>query len=176
MSARTAIARPRPCHLSRALRKRQRGASIVTAIFFLLLFAGLALYMQWTSTAAHRGSAQDVQGARAYQAARSGVEWGLYRLLRDGVCVSDDLTFTAGTSLSEFTASVSCRRTDDDTDELGNRVCVYEIEATACNRPVGGSCANIPASGGDYHERQIRVSTEYLKIDGSSPDTCPLPS
>lgn len=170
MSARTFIARSS----LRSLRNRQRGASIVIAIFFLLLFAGLALYMQWVTSASHRGTAQDVQGARAYQAARSGVEWGLYRLLRNGGCVaSQSLTF-AGTSLSEFTTTVSCVRTGD-TDELlaSNLVCVYEIVATACNRPVGGSCAGIAASGNDYHERQIRVSTEYLDDDGTPPAACP---
>jgi len=152
---------------------RQRGVSIITAVFLLLLFAGLALYMLWITSAQNRGAAQDVQGARAYQAARSGVEWGLYRLLRDGQCAaSTSLTF-AGSSLSEYTSTVSCLRTAD-TDELlaTNPVRVYEIVATACNHPVGGTCVGIDANGADYVERQIRVSTECV-VNNGIPAACP---
>lgn len=164
MSARPLVLRP----VRRPMRNRQRGASIVIAVFFLLLFAALALYMQWMVSASHRGSAQDVQGARAYQAARSGMEFGLYRLQRDGACADEaNLTFS-GSSLSDFTTTVSCRKTGDTTELLPDTlVCVYEIVSTACNRPINGNCADVEASGGDYHERQIRVSTEYLVDDGS---------
>lgn len=60
---------------------RQRGVSIITAIFLLLLLAGLAALMANVISTAHTTSAEDVLGARAYQAARAGVEWGLYKVL-----------------------------------------------------------------------------------------------
>lgn len=154
--------------------QRQRGVSVITAVFLLLLFAGLAVYMLWITSAQNRGAAQDVQGARAYQAARSGVEWGLYKLLRDGTCAAaTSLTF-AGSSLSEYTSTVSCVRTAN-TDELlaTNPVRVYEIVATACNRPVGGTCVGIDANGPDYVERQIRVSTECVPVPNGITPVCP---
>lgn len=60
---------------------RQRGVSVITAIFFLLLFAALAALMANVISTAHTTSAEDVLGARAYQSARAGVEWGLYQVL-----------------------------------------------------------------------------------------------
>ena len=60
--------------------KFPRGFAIVSAIFILVVLSVLGAAMVSLSTSQHLGSAQDVQGARAYQAARSGVEWGLYQV------------------------------------------------------------------------------------------------
>lgn len=60
---------------------RQRGVSIITAVFLLLLFAGLAALMANVISSAHTTAAEDLIGARAYQAARAGAEWGLYQVL-----------------------------------------------------------------------------------------------
>ncbi len=64
-----------------ALQRRQRGVSIITAIFLLLLFAALAAYMVSMTNTADVTSAQDVQGERAYHAAQAGLEWGAYQVL-----------------------------------------------------------------------------------------------
>jgi len=151
-------------------RQRQRGVSIIAAVFLLILFAALATYMLWLTSAQNRGSAQDVQGARAFQAARAGAEWGLFQLLRTGQCDPDaDIDF-AGTELSEFIASVACSRVFD-TNEIGAVTRVYEITSTACNVPTGGSCSNASAVGNDYVERQVRVTTGCV-VDGVTP-VCP---
>ena len=50
------------------------------------------------STTQHAGAALDVAGARAYQAARAGVEWGLFHSLRNGNCGDATLNFS-GTTL-----------------------------------------------------------------------------
>lgn len=153
----------------------QRGVSIIAAIFLLLLFAALATYMLWITSAQNRGQAQDFQGARAYQAARAGVEWGLYQLLRNSTCTApaggNPVTF-AGTSLADFTASVTCSKTGT-TDELGSPVQVYAISATACNIPVGGTCIGIAAGGSNYVERQIQVTTECTPSGDAVTPTCP---
>lgn len=155
------------------LARRQRGVSIITAIFLLLLFQALAVYMLWLSSAQNRGAAQDVQGAQAFQAAKAGVEWGLYQLQRNTACASPaggvPLNF-AGTSFADFTASVTCTRTGN-TTEQSNVVQVYQITATACNQPVGGSCMGIAAGNNAYVERQIHVTTECIP-DGATP-SCP---
>lgn len=151
-------------------RQRQRGVSIIAAVFLLILFAALATYMLWLTSAQNRGSAQDVQGARAYQAARAGAEWGLFQLLRAGQCDADADVDFAGTELSEFIASVSCARVFD-TDESGAVTRIYEITSTACNVPTAGSCNNASAVGNDYVERQVRVTTGCV-VDGVTP-ACP---
>ena len=66
------------------------GFAIVSAIFILVVLAALGAFILNISTSQHIGSALDVQGIRAYQAARAGIEWGLYRVKRDGP--SDDST------------------------------------------------------------------------------------
>lgn len=151
-------------------RQRQRGVSIIAAVFLLILFAALATYMLWLTSAQNRGSAQDVQGARAYQAARAGAEWGLFQLLRAGQCsAGTDIAF-AGTELVGFVASVGCTRVAS-SDESGSAVSVYEITSTACNVPDSGSCADVEAVGNDYVERQVRVTTGCV-VDGVTP-ACP---
>jgi len=62
----------------RALRAvvRQRGFSVIAAIFLLVVLAALGAFMLTFSTVQQTTGTQDLQGARGYQAARSGVEWG----------------------------------------------------------------------------------------------------
>ena len=58
-----------------------RGFVLPSAIFLLVILAALAAFLVNISTTQSMTSAQDVQGARAYQAARAGIEWGLYQVL-----------------------------------------------------------------------------------------------
>src|SRR5437899_3676273 len=62
--------------------RRSAGVGLVTAIFLLVVLAGLGGAMVALSAAQQSSSALDVEGARAYQAARAGIEWGLYQNLR----------------------------------------------------------------------------------------------
>jgi MSHA biogenesis protein MshP len=52
----------------------QRGVSIITAIFLLLLFSALAALMANFQSTSELTSAEDVLGLRAHFAARSGIE------------------------------------------------------------------------------------------------------
>lgn len=65
---------------SRSLSARQRGISVVMAIFLLLLFGLISALMATMLSTASMTEAQDVEGARTYQAARAGIEWGVYQL------------------------------------------------------------------------------------------------
>ncbi len=153
---------------------RQSGVSIIAALFLMLLFAALAIYMLWITSAMHRGVAQDVLGAQSYQAARSGAEWGLYRLLRDGQCAGETPVTFSGSGLVNFTASVTCTATANTNElDVSNSVRVYEIESIACNHPVSDSCKGIAANGADYVERQIRVVTECVAENGIPTGGCP---
>ena len=58
-----------------------KGFAIVTAIFLLVILAALGVGMLVFSKAQQTTSAYDVQGSRAYQAARAGIEWALYQRL-----------------------------------------------------------------------------------------------
>ncbi len=86
----------------------QRGFSVVTAIFLLVVLAAMGAFMVTFSTVQHIPSAQDVQGVRAYQAARAGIEWGAYRVLRNASCVGSTVLPALGGTLAGVTVTVLC--------------------------------------------------------------------
>jgi MSHA biogenesis protein MshP len=133
--------------------RSQHGFTLATAVFLLVVLGALGAFILTVSTAQHRGAALDIQGARAYQAARAGIEWGLYRSLRDNACASGAVTF-AGTTLEGFTANVAC--TAYSADEAGTTVTIHRIVATACNQPPCPSAA----PGEQYVERQLSATVE----------------
>jgi len=59
----------------------QSGFLLVTAIFLLVVLAALGAFILTISGTQQTSSALDVQGARAYQAARAGIDWASYQLL-----------------------------------------------------------------------------------------------
>lgn len=140
-----------------------RGFSLVTAIFLLVILAGLGAAIVSISGVQQMSSALDVQGARAYQAARAGIEWGLYQKLRANSCIamtgiSPGTTFTmpAGTTLSGFTVNVVCIRTPG-VDPAGS-LDRWQITSTACNaQPPATTCASGVGGGTGFVQRVIQV-------------------
>lgn len=141
--------------------RMQDGFSIVTAIFLLVVLAGLGAAILNISRVQHSTSAMDVQGARAYQAARAGVEWGLFQQLQVGgtYCnpgpTTSSFALPAGTTLSQFTVTVVCTRTAGTIAALDR----YQIIATACNQPTSvgtPSCPN-PNDSPEYVQRVVQV-------------------
>lgn len=129
---------------------RQRGFTVVAAIFLLVVLAALGAFLLSVSSMQHMGHAYDIQGSRAYQGARSGIEWGLYQVLQGpGTCPAPTNLVPGG--ISGMTVTVSCSSTTD--DELGTPVTVYVLVSTACNQPAAGACPG--AAGDGYVERQI---------------------
>lgn len=142
-------------------RGRQAGFSIVSAVFLLVVLAALGAAILNLSRAQQATSAMDVQGARAYQAARAGVEWGLFRRLQSGgsYCnpgpATDSFALPAGTTLSQWTVTVVCTRTAGPVAELDR----YQIIATACNQPAAGTTPSCPNQNDspDYVQRKVQV-------------------
>ena len=139
--------------------RRQRGVSLVAAIFVLLLMAGAAAYVASLSGSQHAGSGMDVTGARAYQAARSGAEWGVWNAVVGGAyCLAgtDTQTLAAGSMggpLAPFTVTVACTTTSH--LEGATTVKSYNITATACNQ---GAVCPVALPGLNYAERQVTMS------------------
>ena len=89
--------------------KKQGGFSIVMAIFILVVLSLLGSYMVNLSGVQHATSTYAIQGARAYQAARAGVEWGIARISAGGVC--SDITAASPISFADinnFSVSLAC--------------------------------------------------------------------
>jgi len=121
------------------LRTRQAGVGIVTAIFLLVVLAGLAVAMVGITTSQQASANVDLLGARAYQAARAGLEWGMFRRTRNQACDPESrFKMPDGTSLSNFSVVVTCA--PQGTGDLVR----YLITSTACNVPdAQGRCAAV---------------------------------
>jgi MSHA biogenesis protein MshP len=118
----------------------------VTAIFLLVILAGLGAAMVSFFSTQQQSTAMDVQGGRGYQAARAGIEWGAYQVLKGAnACPASPATITfTGTPLEGFTTSVTCSVTVD--SEGGNTVSVYVFQSTATYGAAGSV---------DHIERQL---------------------
>lgn len=153
---------PRVARLGRV---RQRGFSLILALFLLVSLAAMGAYLLTISTLQEESSAADELGARAYQAARSGVDWGLYELLRDSAgayataCNGAVLpaapaaqTFALSGGLAAFSVKVECNSTAPTTEGATSGLRAYVLKATACNQ---ASCPG--TQGPAYVERQMQA-------------------
>jgi MSHA biogenesis protein MshP len=147
-------------------RDHQAGISLVTAIFLIVVLAALGAIVVTVSGLQHTSSAHDVMGAKAYQAARAGIEWGAYKVLQQaaplgaGVCPapSTPIPMPAGTDLTGLTVAVDCAVSNDDEGSRigpGNSLEFYLVIATACNQP---PCPNTTNPGPAYVERQLQAT------------------
>lgn len=143
--------------IAHALHRRlQRGFTAISAIVILVVLVALGAFIVSVSTSQQTGSAQDVLGVRAYEAARSGIEWGLYQQLRNGSCNGATSFVPPAPTLAGYTVTVSCAATPGTN---GGPV-TYTVVSTACSQPAGaapGTCPN-PTPGQRYVERRLDVS------------------
>ena len=83
----------------------EKGFSIITALFILLVLAVLGGFMVTMSGVQSRTSLWAFQGAQAYHAARSGLEWGSFDALINDSC--DPATVL---NIEGFNVTVNCQR------------------------------------------------------------------
>lgn len=134
----------------------QRGFSLVSAIFLLVVIAALGTFAVTLSTTQHQSQALDVMGARAYQAARAGIEWGAYQVLPASSAAFATSCRAGATSqvlaplpntLSGFSVNVGCSATAH--SEAAATVTIYQLTSTATQGTVATP---------DYVERQMAVT------------------
>jgi MSHA biogenesis protein MshP len=137
----------------RARRRGQQGFLIMAAVFLVVVVGAFVGYLATQSTVQQVSAIEDLESARALQAARAGIEWGSYQVLRNASCAGTNLTF-AGTSLAEFTATVTCTASGSLT-EAGTTVVIYKVTSNACNLT---PCPNTATTSPLYVDREISVS------------------
>lgn len=132
----------------------QSGFSLITAIFLLVVLAVLMVNMLKLSGFQQSTVVMGVQGSRAFQAARSGVEYGIYQALNLGNCnASQTLNFSAADNgLEGFSVLLQCSPSSH--FENVSPVNVYEFTATASR----GAYAVGAVANPDYVSRRIRVT------------------
>lgn len=100
----------------------QAGFTLIQAIFILLVLALLGVAMMRLSGVQSSTSMFALQGARAYQAARGGIEWGAVR-------ASGGTSCNGSMTLNDFAVTVNC--TSSVFIEAGINITVYHLNAVA---------------------------------------------
>lgn len=114
------------------------GFTLVTALFVLVVVAALSVYMVNISSVQHTTLVYGVQGARAIQGARSGLEWGIHQAMSSNSCPPATTFNTTGAGhLDNFSITVDCSATDH--VESGVTVRVFQITASAESGSFGGN-------------------------------------
>jgi MSHA biogenesis protein MshP len=161
----------KPAIVSMMTRNAQRGFSLITAIFLLVVVTSLGTLMMTFFAAQQQSSAIDVLGARAYQAAHLGLEWGTFQITRSGVANGAGSTFAndcftqssqpslsqpglTGSKLSQFNLVVYCSYTATPNDSIASGVYNFTASAVTVNAAPGSA---------DYVQRVIQAS-----IDGGT--------
>jgi MSHA biogenesis protein MshP len=133
---------------------RQRGFTLVTAIFVIVVLATIVGYMVSLSGTQRATSLLALQGARAYMAARSGIEWGTQQSFTNtaATCAlapaSQQNSFTLNsTGLMGFKVTVTCSYTNH--TEKSITLPVYHLIALAEYGNYGSP---------DYISRQVEAT------------------
>lgn len=171
--------------------RAQHGFSIVTAVFLVVVLALLGAFIVSVTGLQQSSQSLDLQGVRAYQAARAGIEWGAHQTLdpnndiNAGSCAAPDMPacpgaggiteLAAGTlagSLSTFSVTIGCTRTA--TTEGNRNIWTYEVVATSCNQPLGASprCPNTGTPSPGYVERRLTAVLAKCKDSTAAPPRC----
>jgi MSHA biogenesis protein MshP len=143
--------------------RKQTGLALVTAIFLLVVLAGLAVAVVSLRTSQQDASVKDEMGTRAYLAAKAGMEWALFTALQGAgptraanLCNAAPVNFTLppGTTLSAFAVNITCAvdlsfyGDGGVNDPTANH---FLITVTACN----AAACPAAARGPDYVQRQL---------------------
>lgn len=118
----------------------QRGFAAIAAIFLVVVLAALGAFMLTFSNTQQLTSAQDIQGSRAYWAARAGLEWGVAKVAAAAVCPASPTTL----AVDDFSVAVSCTVTGY--TEAGTLVGLYRFTSVAASGGVVGSVGFIERS------------------------------
>jgi MSHA biogenesis protein MshP len=88
---------------------RRDGFSLVSALFILVVLASAGAFALRLVGAERRTSSLGLLGARAHQAARSGLEWGIAKVVATPTACPAGGSFTlAGGALEGFDVTVTC--------------------------------------------------------------------
>ena len=146
----------------RTTTRRAAGFALILALFMIVSLAAIGAYLLTVSTGQVEAGVQDEQASRAYQAARAGIEWGAFQVLRNpGGSFATTTCNAAGTpaqaitlsgGLAGFRAEVACQVFGPETEGTAS-LTVYRVTATGCNNDPCGS-----GLGPTYVERQLQLT------------------
>jgi MSHA biogenesis protein MshP len=112
-------------------RVQQTGFAAVAAIFLVVVLASMGAFMVSISNSQQISSAQDVQGTRAYWAARGGLEWGVAKANALLACPTSPTVLT----LDGFNVAITCSTSSF--SEGGKTVTILGLSALASSGTLG---------------------------------------
>lgn len=127
-------------------RQTSTGFAAIAAIFLVVGLASLGAFMVTMSNTQQLTSAQDVQGTRAYWAARAGLEWGISSA---NVAAACPMSPTTTLTIDGFSVAVTCVATSF--TEAGAPVKLLQLSSVATAGAVGSI---------GYIERSLSASME----------------
>jgi MSHA biogenesis protein MshP len=117
--------RHRQCNRNR---DRQKGASLVVAIFLVVVLAGLGAFAVRLTQLQLQTVSSALLASQAFHAAKSGISWAAHRALNGGWCATTSLALTeSGTA--GFNVDIAC--TQSTHIEGGTTIDVFTIDVLA---------------------------------------------
>jgi MSHA biogenesis protein MshP len=127
-------------------RTQQSGLSIIAGIFLLLLMAVIAAVMVSQVSTSNVNMAADIGGARAYQAARAGAEWGMFQLDPNAQAAALPPCVNGAPAIPGYAVAVNC--VVQNFTEAGKQIGIYRITSVATAPGI---------------ERQVEVTVEKCR-------------
>ena len=113
-------------------KKQSGGFILITVLFLVAVLATMAVVMSSTTSVQNLTTMYSLQQARAYAAAKSGLEYGVQRAVSATTCTNSGITLPG----INFTVTVSCTSVAG-INESGVLSTVYTINSTATTGTLG---------------------------------------
>lgn len=127
----------------------ERGFVLVAALFLMVVIALVVATMSRLAVNQNADGDLALQQARAYQAARAALEWGINRVRSTGTCPGGSVALDG--NLAEFAVSLTCSPRSY-TDEHGLPLLLFTLTASVANGAPGGRP--------DYAWRRLTATVE----------------
>ena len=124
-------------------KSQSRGFILITVLFLIAVLAVIAVVMSTTTSVQHISTSYSLQEARAFAAARSGLDYGIQRAVSANVCTNGSVSLPG----INFNVTISCSSAS--VNEAGTLSTVYQFSSTAST----GSFGNV-----GYVTRTVRAS------------------
>lgn len=108
---------------------RQRGFSLITAIFVLVVTSSAAVLLYQMMGGQSEMIVASGLGVQTKLAAESGLEWGINEAVENGNCAASTALTFSDSSLSNIAVTVTCSEINE--TEMTNAITLYEIQSTA---------------------------------------------
>jgi MSHA biogenesis protein MshP len=139
------------------MNRRAEGFALMLAVFLIVTLSAVAAYLLTIQTGQTEAASQDEQSARAYLAARTGLDVAAYQILRgNAACAAVNQTLPLGQGLAGFSVTIQCTSSAEDEGERAGVTAfqLFRVTATGCN---SGACP-LASPGPTYVERQLTLT------------------